>query len=214
MIATNPRTRIFLCRAGALGLALLLTAIGCKSKDGGGGTGGGRDPLVYGPNRIPPQNVPVPGRGGVGTTPKADPLIGAPTGRSDKSGAGYSNDASRFKGTYAPGLNTTPAALAGKLKDGDELKIDTPDNRVPLQPAGGVIPARAEETGAVDTLYQELKRFGIDAADRTLTREDGKYVFTATLNTNAGTKRLYKGVGDTAADSVKEVLQQVTLDRK
>ena len=91
MTANNPRTRTFCRRACAVGLAALLALVGCKSKDGGGAStgGGNRDPLVYGPNRIPPQNVPLNDRAGVPTKgTKTDPLIGAPTGRPGDKGVG------------------------------------------------------------------------------------------------------------------------------
>ena len=97
------------------------------------------------------------------------------------------------------------------------MKIDTPDNRVPLQPAGGVVPAAGDagETGsAVDGLYRELEQYGVKAADRSLGREDGKYVFRAAQVNANGTKRQYHGEGDTATDAVKQVLEQVMLDRK
>jgi hypothetical protein len=195
---------------------LLLALVGCKSREVNGNSGG-RDPLVYGPNRIPPQNVPLPDRGGIGTKGKTDPLIGAPTGKSDKGGVGYSNDPSRFKGTYVPGAGTTPAALAGKMKDGDELKIDTPDNRVPLQPSGGVVPTGGvgETATGVDALFRELEKYGVKREDRTLGRENGQYAFRASVPiSGSGAKRQYTGVGDTAGDAVKQVLDQVIADRK
>ena len=159
MTVDNPRTRAFF--RSAVGL-LLIAICGCKSDVGGGSPGGNRDPLVYGPNRIPPQNVPLPERGGVGKG-KTDPLIGAPTGKGDKSGVGYNDDPARFKGSHIPGPSTAPASLAGKSKDGDELKIDTPDNRVPLQPVGGVIPV--EGGTGVDALYRDLEKYG-ESEDR------------------------------------------------
>ncbi len=222
MTADNPRTRIFCRRAFAVGLVTLFALVGCKSKDGGGasaGGGGNRDPLVYGPNRIPPQNVPLPDRGGIGTKgTKPDPLIGAPTGRPGDKGVGYTTDPDRLKGPFIPGPGSTPAALAGngnnKKRDGDELKIDGPDNRVPLQPAGGIVPAGGNAESGLDGLYQELERFGVKPADRSLGREDGKYVFKAAVVNASGAKRQYNGVGDTATDAVKQVLEQVMLDRK
>ena len=115
MTTTNPRPRT-LCRL-ALSAGLVVSSAlvaGCKSKDGGSPVAKIRDPLVYGPNRIPPQNVPVPDRDGVGSKGTADPLIGSPTAASgDKNGVGYSDDPERFKGTYIPSESSTPAALAG-----------------------------------------------------------------------------------------------------
>ena len=212
MTAGNPRTRTFRYRACAVGLMALCAIVGCKSGDGSKGTGG-RDPLVYGPHRIPPQNVPVPS-GGVGEGHEGDPLLERPVGKNgDKSGVSYNDDPARFKGPHIPGPASTPAALAGKTKnDGDELKIDTPDNRVPLQPVGGVVPV--EGGSGVDALYRDLEKYGVRREDQSLTREDDKYLFRATITNANGTKRTYQGRGDTATDAVKQVLEQVTLDRK
>ena len=223
MTVPNPRTRTLGRRVGAAVLAVVLALAGCKSSgDGGSGGGAGksRDPLVYGPNRIPPQNVPLPDRGGLGAKGKADPLIGAPTGKSgDKSGVGYNDDPSRFKGPVVTGPGTAPASLAGKAKDGDELKIDD-DKRVPLTPAGGVttgIPRDpVPELGSgVDGLFSELEKYGAKRDDRSLGREGGQYVFQASVPIGGnGAKRQYTGVGATATEAVKQVLDQVVADRK
>ena len=208
MTAANPRTRTLCRRAGTAALMAVLALAGCKSSGGGdGGSGRGRDPLVYGPNRIPPQNVPVPDRGGIGSKGKTDPLIGAPTGKPlDKSGVGYSDGPERFKGPVVPGPGTTPAALAGK-KDGDELKIDGSENRVPLRPAGGVTPTAgvgpasefaggAEAGGGVDALFGELEKYGVKRDDRSLGRESGQYLFRASVPISGnGARRQYTGVG-------------------
>lgn len=216
MTADNPRTRTLRRYACAASFLALVALVGCRSSDGGKGSGGSRDPLVHGPNRIPPQNVPLPDRGGVGAKgPRADPLLERPVGKNgDRSGVGYNDDPTRFKKSHVPGPDTTPAALAGKSKDGDELKIDTPDNRVPLQPAGGVIPIESDGGLAVDGLLRELEKYGVKREDRTLAREEGKYVFRASVTNANGTKRQYTGAADTANDAVKQVLDQVVLDRK
>lgn len=222
MTATYPRARTPRRPAWAA-LAALLALAGCKSKDGGGGLGvfgrddppaRSRDPLVYGPNRIPPQNVPVPDRG-VGAKGKADPLTSPTAKPNDKTGVGYSNDPERFKGTYVPGLGSTPAALASKLNDGNELKIDAPDNRVPLRPAGDVRPAGNLEAGGdgTDALYAELEKYGVRRADRALRQEDGKFVFRAAIPWKDA-KRWYEGVGATSDEAVRQVLDQVVADRK
>lgn len=232
MTAVNPRTRTptTVRLAAAAGLAALLALSGCKStnKDGGGKdsattTGGKkRDPLVYGPTRIPPQNVPLPERDAIGRR-KGDPLT-TPTARSDRPGVGYSDDPERFKGTFIPGAGSTPAALAAKGRDGEELKIaDVPDNRVPLKLAGGVLPpgvgpgegVGGAAAGAVDPQFAELAKYGVKAEDRSLTQEDGQFVFRAAVPiSGSGAKRQYTGVGATAADAVKQVLDQVVADRK
>jgi hypothetical protein len=215
MMAVNGQQRSRLRLAGALSIAALVALAGCRSGEGGRGSGG-RDPLVYGPNRIPPQNVPLHDRGGVGAkNTKADPLLERPVGRNgDRSGFGYKDDPARFKGTHIPGPDTTPAALAGRVGDGEELKIDAPDNRVPLQPVGGAIPIESDSGLAIDGLLRELEKYGVRKEDRSLAREDGKYVFRASVTSPSGTKRAYQGRGDNANDAVKQVLEQVALDRR
>lgn len=224
MTATNPRPRTFHRSACAAGLAVLLALTGCKSKDGGGGIFGGgsspeksRDPLVFGPSRIPPQNVPVPDRGGVGSKGKSDPLTTPASKNGDKTGVGYSTDPERFKGTYIPGVGSTPASLASKLNDGNELKIDTPDNRVPLRPGGEVKPAGNFEAAGdgVEALYAELEKYGVKPANRRLTQEDGQYVFRASVPISGnGAVRGYEERGATANEAVKRLLDQVVADRK
>jgi hypothetical protein len=233
MTATNPRSRSLVRLAFAAGFAAVLALTGCKStKDGGSATtaGGKRDPLVYGPTRIPPQNVPLPDRGAVGAKgPKSDPLLDRPVGRgSERSGVGYSDDPSRFKGTYIPGPGTTPAAMAGNGVS-DELKIDgseNPDNRVPLRPVGGVRPAGGVGTGSaggagelgeggLQALYADLAKYGAKRDDMRLSQENGRHVFRASVPiSGSGAKCEYTGVGATPAEAVKQVLDQVIADRK
>ncbi len=221
MTATNPRTRTSCRRASAAWLVVLLALAGCKSTKDSDATAKNRDPLVYGSTHIPPQNVPVPDRNGIGAKgTKSDPLLDRPVGKSnDKTGVGYSDDPDRFKGTFIPGVGSTPAALAGKGrdKDGDELKIDTPDNRVPLRQVGGVEPAASVPAGdATEPLYTELAKYGSKPENRTLVRDDsGTYIFRASVPISAeGAKREYQGAGKTANDAVKQVLDQVVSDRK
>jgi len=219
MTATNPRSRTLPRLASVAGLAALLALAGCKStKDGDAApTGGRRDPLVSGP-RIPPQNVPLPERGGVAgaKNTKSDPLLERPVGRG---GSGYSDDPERFKGTFIPGAGSTPAAMASKFKDGDDLKIDDTDDRVPLRPAGGtagdrVTPAAAvvEPPADLDPLYAQLQRYDVAAADRSLKQENGRYVFRAAVPLRSGAKRHYEGIGTTPTEAVKQVLDQVATD--
>lgn len=215
MTTTNPRIRILARRACAAGLLALFGLVGCKSTEGGSAPKNKPgDPLVFGPSRIPPQNVPLPDRavanpkGG-----KPDPLLDRPVGRT---GAGYSDDPERFKGTYVPGPNSTPAAMAAKKTDGDELKIASPgDNRVPLRPVGGVQPAGANEVASnTEALYAELAKYGGKPIDRPVQREDGTYSFRASVPGTNGATRQYEGIGATAAEAVKQVLEQVGADRK
>jgi hypothetical protein len=229
MRVLNPQSR-FLCRRACLaGVVGLLALTGCKSRDGNGGNVGGnsqgkiRDPLVYGPTRIPPQNVPLPDR----ANGKSDPLT-SPVSKPTGTGVGYSDNSERFRGTFIPGQGTTPAALAAKPRDGEELKIaDVPDNRVPLRQAGGVLPdgevGRAGGTGAapesapagVESLFTELGKYGVTRSDRSLGQENGEWVFRAAVPISGnGARRQYTAVGKTAPEAVKQVLDQVVADRK
>ena len=198
--------------AFALIAAGLLALAGCKTnKDATGiGPGAGRknDPLVSGPKLIPRQDLLVPERG-VGTKGKSDPLTTQTGGRNDK--AGYNDDPERFKGTVLPGKLTTPASLAGRITDGEELKIEVPG--VTLQPAGGVLPFDAAE--GVSPLFDRLEKLGVKPADRTLDREGGKYVCRTSVVISAeGARRQYSGEGATAYEAVKQVVDQVAADRK
>ncbi|MCS7270806.1 MAG: hypothetical protein NZ703_06950 [Gemmataceae bacterium] len=213
-----------------LGCALLLLSsllAGCKSREGS--LGRGSDPLVYGPDRIPRQNVPLPERGSIGQT-RPDPLIGAPTGRTptrDTSG-GYTDDPARFRGLHTPGPATTPAGLAGRRDDEEGLKItELPPERVPLRPSGESAAPSASGTPAaappqpdslptagpaLETLYQELDRLGVPPDLRSLHREDGQYVFRAILPWD-GARRQYTGLGPTPVQAVRQILEQIRLDR-
>ncbi len=219
MTTQNPQFRM-LSKRGLLAAVVVLFALaGCKSRQGstGGvsnGNGKFRDPLVYGPSRIPPQNVPLPDRDG--TARGSDPLV-SPTSRTDsQSGARYSDDPNRFKGSFHPGANTTPAALAASRGDGEELKIADADNRVPLRQVGGVLPPGesapiAEEKP--DALLAALKRYGISPADQRMEREEGKYVFRASVPIGpTGARRQYQGIGATAEDAMKQVVDQIATD--
>lgn len=199
---------------GLLAVGLLALA-GCKSdKDsGGGGVGMGasrprdKDPLVVGPSKIPKQDLPVPDRAAGPRGGKPDPLT-SPTG----SKTGYTDDPERFKGTFLPGKASTPAALAGRGKDSDELRID---DGAPLTPAGGVLPGGAlEPAEGVSPLYGQLERYGVTPDDRTLTRENERYVFRASVVNSSGAKRQYTGIADTAPEAVRKVLDQIAVDRK
>ena len=190
--------------AFALSAAGLLALAGCKTDKDAKGAPVGRknDPLVSGPKLIPRQDLPVPERG-IGTKGKADPLTTPAGGRNDK--VGYTDDPERFKGTVLPGKLTTPASLAGRINNGEELKIDTPG--VTLQ-AGGVLPTDVGE--GVSELFNRLEKLGVKREDRTLEREDGKYVCRASVVINAeGARRQYEGKAEKAYDAVKQVVDQV-----
>lgn len=190
------------CAAGLLALA------GCKTdkdaKGAGANVARGKDPLVHGPTRIPRQDLPVPDRAtGPKGGPKLDPLT-MPTGGK----AGYSDDPERFKGTFIPGKGSTPASLAGRMpKDGEELKIDTPG--VPL--TGGTAEAPAD----VEPLLARLEKYGVAREDRTLDREGAQWVFRAAVPIREnGARRQYTGAGATAADAIKQVVDQIAADPK
>ena len=211
MTADTLRTRRLLRRmavaAGAVGLFAL---IGCKSdKDApGSNTGGIRDPLVYGPARIPKQDLPVPDRG---YGKNGRDILTTPTGSGGKA-AGYNDDPERFKGTYIPGEWTTPAALAGRIRDGEELKIESPG--VPLLPASGSDAAVPDFADAVSPLFAQLEKYGVMRDDRKLEREGGKYVFRASVPISGnGARREFTGVGVSAGEAVKQVLDQVVANR-
>lgn len=202
-------------RWAACTFVALVALAGCKSgKDAGGGGGGmgvsrnkDKDPLVFGPTKIPKQDLPLPDRAiGKG---KADPLT-TPTG----SKTGYMDGPERFQGTFIPGKSSTPAALSGRPKDKDDegLKID--DSGVKL--AGGTQPGGSlGEPEGVSPLYAQLERYGVTPQDRTLEREGGKYVFrAATVVTGNGARRQYVGMNENAVEAVRKVLEQVVADEK
>jgi hypothetical protein len=193
--------------------AALVALVGCKSNKESQGMGVSRgkdksDPLVYGPTKIPRQDLPIPDRA-TGGRGKPDPLT-SPTGGK----AGYSDDPERFKGTFIPGKPSTPAALAGRGKDDEGLRIDSPG--VPLTPAGGVLLGGAlEAPEGVAPLYTQLDKYGVTPQDRSLEREDGKYVFRASVQISGnGARRQYTGMADKAPDAVKQVIDQLASDPK
>lgn len=204
----NPRRLRRL--ALVLGAAGLFALVGCKTdkEAKGTGTGRGKDPLVYGPNLIPKQNVPLPDRA---TKGKNDPLT-SPTGAK----TGYSDDPERFKGVVVPGLHSTPAALAGRIKDGDELKI-ADGGGATLQPTGGpggFAPA-PEAPADAEPFLKQLEPYGVKAADRSFERDGANYTFRASVPISGnGAKRQYVATAPTARDAVKQVLEQVAADRK
>jgi hypothetical protein len=199
---------------GAAALALLLVAVGCKSKDGGGGGSGSltknnNDPLVMGPGRIPKQNIPIPDRGTAGKD--RDPLLGSPAGRAgdNKTGASYNSDPERWKnGPFIPSTASTPAALAGRPRDDEGLKIESPGG---VRPAGGTTTAGA--TRDTDGLIAELQKYGVKRGDYSFDRDGGNAIFRARVPIGDDRVREYTGQGPTPADAVRQVLEQVKSDR-
>jgi hypothetical protein len=195
---------------GTLALGALLAAVGCKSKDGGSGGGSmtkGNDPLVMGPGRIPKQNIPIPERGTAGKD--RDPLLGSPAGRAgdNKTGASYNADPERWKGPYIPGAGSTPAALAGRGRDDEGLRIESAGGGV--RPAGGALPA-----GDTDALLAELQKYGVKRGGYGFDRDGGNAIFRARVPIGDDRVREYTGQGPTPAEAVRQVLDQVKSDRR
>jgi hypothetical protein len=209
---TLPITRAVRHWAFAVSVACLIALAGCKTDKDTKGTGvaRGKDPLVYGPNLIPKQNVPVPDRA-TGPNGPVDPLT-VPTGGK----AGYNDDPERFKGTFIQGMSSTPAALASRIKDGEELKITDTTAGVKLTPASGTLPAGSlAPPEDVEPLLAQLEKLGVAREDRSLERENGKFTFRASVPLGGeGARRQYVGVGTTARDAVKQVLDQLANDPK
>jgi hypothetical protein len=198
----------------ACGFALLFA--GCKDKPTTGGIAK-HDPL-FGNGRIPPQNVPVPDRGSAaGNKAKPfDPLM-TPVGKDSKVGsAGYTEDPQRWKGgPFVPGSTSVPAALAGRTKDGEDLKIDDPKG-VPLRPAGGMMPAGdADLAASADVQLQQLREYGVAKGSYSFSRENGSIIFRANVpNPTTGATQGFTGSGATPGEAVKQVLDQVKASRK
>lgn len=198
--------------AGTLALALLLGAVGCKSKDGGSSGGLTKnDPLIGGPGRIPKQNVPVPDRGtATGIKGRGDPLLGSPTsGTRANAGVGFTDDPERWKkGPYVPGPGGSPAALAGRpMENGEGLKIDSPG--VGLTPVGGSQPVVSAPL-ANDAVFGELAKYGVKRGDYSLTREDGQVIVRVKVPiSESGPVRGFTGQGATEAVAVKQVVDQI-----
>lgn len=214
-----PRGRV----VAVLLAGVVVLVAGCKGRSGGmGGSGGGiargSDPLIRSGDLIRPTNVPVHDRGTAGGRGRTDPLV-APTGRTgERTGAGYTDDPERWKGSpYVPNMGGVPASLAGRDRDGDELKIDSGGTGVPLRPAGGVVPQRELAAGVeLDRLLAQLRTAGVGNQDYAFqTGEGGQVTFTARLpiNANGAVERL-TGQGATAAEAVQQVLDQIKADRK
>ncbi len=200
--------------AGTTVLALLLGAVGCKSKDSGGSGGSGmtkNDPLIGGPSRIPRQNVPVPDRAAAGPKHRVDPLLGSPTSSTRaNAGTGYTDDPERWKkGPYVPGPAGSPASLAGRPKDdGEGLKIEAPG--VGLTPVGGTLPSAPAPTIGSDATINELAKYGVKRGDFTLLREDGQVIVRVKVPLAAeGPVRSFTGQGATEAQAVKQVVDQI-----
>lgn len=206
----TPRLRAWVAVVCASGL---LALVGCKTDKEAKGTGvsnnKNKDPLVHGPTRIPRTDLPIPDRATGPKGGKVDPLT-MPTGGK----ASYTDDPERFKGTFIPGVGSTPASLAGRLKDGEELKIESPG--VTLTPASGTLTGGTlTPPEGVEPLFAELEKFGVTREDRTLEREGAGWAFRASVPISGnGARRQYTGNAASAPAAVKQVLDQIAADRK
>jgi hypothetical protein len=203
-------------------LCAVVFLVGCKSP--GGGVFGRRsnpdgnlvsrgDPLLGGA-RIPPQNLPVPGREGYWTRERKDPLLGSPAAR-DGTGERASKEGSKGSAIrrptkdepFRPGPGTTNAALAGHLAPDDTLSIG--DRRTPGRTASQVRDDSPEFVRAAE----DLRRLGATVGDPV--RAGSGYEVRASVPLgDAGVIRQYTGAGPTAAAAVKQVLDQIQSDRK
>jgi hypothetical protein len=198
--------------------------VGCKnSGSSGGGIFGRRsnpdgnlmsrgDPLLGGA-RIPPQDLPLPGREGYGARERRDPLLGSPAAR-DGTGERASKEGSKGSAIrqptkdepFRPGPGTTNAALAGHLVPDDTLSIG--DRRTPGRTA-----SQPRDNGAeFDRLTEDLRRLG--ATVSTPERTGNGYEVRASVPLgDAGRVRQYTGTGPTAAAAAQQVFEQIQSDR-
>lgn len=171
------------------------------------------DPLLGGA-RIPPQNLPVPGREGYGARERRDPLLGSPAAR-DGTGERAGKDSSKGSAIrrptkdepFRPGPGTTNAALAGHLVPDDTLSIG--DRRTP----GRTASQPHDDGPEFERVADELRQLGatVGASARV---GDGYEVRASVPRGDAGVVRQYTGAGPTAAAAAKQVLDQIKSDRK
>src|SRR5581483_10873998 len=214
--AVSPR-RLRPAVAAAVCAAALLA--GCRNSDGFLGRKSGpegalasRDPLLGG-TRIPPQNLPVPGKDGYGARERRDPLLGAPAGRDgagERAGQGDGKGSAKRGPTkdepFRPGPGTTNAALASHLVPDDTLSIG--DRRAPGRPTS----RPADGDPEFELVADELRRCGatVEPAARV---GDGYEVRASVPLDGPGLIRQYTGAGPTPAAAAKQVLDQVKADR-
>ena len=222
-------------RHAYLTLCLPLLAAGCKSADKGGPLGfgvfgskdatptsaGGQraavDPLLTN-GRIPPQNLPVPGKDG-NTLAGRDPLFGSPAARDDRpertdrtaangnrapvKQAGETSSIPRVSVPYRPTRGTTPAALAARIDPRDPA-YQVGDDPPPLS-----LP-RADRTA------EELKRLGVVVTPPAVER--GEYVCRGEVELDPdgrpGVRRAYEATGATREAALRQLLEQVRGDLK
>ena len=210
--------------AAWVGVCAVLAAMGCKGTGGKNESGmaRGNDPLLG--HRIPPQNLPVPGRDAVGSREGRDPLLGSPTGekrgeRAAKPGENGSASLPPRPGEpYRPSRGTTNAALAAPLKT-DDGELSVGDRRPTGAVTGrGPVPFRTDDSKAGGMTFAEiageLRRYGAKVGEPE--REGNGHVLHAEVPLdpdNPGRLRWYEGAGATPAAAAKQILDQVKGDR-
>jgi hypothetical protein len=191
----------------------VLPATGCKLFDRSGTDRPGRyarddrpDPLLGGV-KIPPTDLPIPGKDAYGKE-RRDPLLGSPTGRDDRTSR-------TTRDPFRTGPETTVAGLTGRLTPGDEAP-GIGDRREPVIPAGGVPLTRPAPTSTakLDDVTAELKRFGGTWTEPV--KESGEYLFRVDVPVEGGADgavRRYQGSGASAAAAAADALAQIKTDR-
>lgn len=231
----RPRWSLAVCAAVGL-------LAGCKSSksDGGlmrgmgmGGKTGSLtsrgDPLLGGA-RIPPQNLPIPGRGE--SAQSRDPLLGRPrttgdtgTERTARGDAGKEQASIRRDDPYRPTKSQTNAALAGRIISPDDtLSIG---DRIPeVTPASGTdgpAPFRLPGGGtfidgmASSEVAEALRKLGATAEPPERTANGFAIRVTVPIGQagadgRPGLIRQYEGIGPTAAAAAADALNQIRSD--
>jgi hypothetical protein len=204
-------------------LVAVLLAAGCKSSGGGGAKSAGLmsrgDPLLGA--RIPPQNLPTSGKDAYTSRERRDPLYGIPSTAEDKPRDEKVSKPLNEKGNatsslprntkddpFRRGVTTTPAALAGRIEP-DDSTLSIGDRRPTVIPAGAV------RDGSFDAVAAELRKLGAKVGEPE--REKGRFVVRCEVPIDAddpGRLRWYEGAGSTPAAAAKQLLEQVTADRR
>ena len=225
---------------------LLAGGAGCKNSRGGWLRGGGgsaddgiarNDPLLGGA-RIPPQNLPIPGKDSYGSRGTRDPLLVSPAGLEDRgtkatqqtpdkpaNAKGDGTTASRPRDgrePWRPGPEATNAALAAGLRPddsvlsiGDRRPVGTPaSNPVPLRPRGTPASATAGAAAGIESFTAALQQLG--AKWEPPVRDGDLFVMRADVPIAAdapGLVRRYEGAGPTPAAAAQQLVEQVRGDR-
>ena len=209
-------------------MAAMLCAValvsGCRHSNGAGVPSASprNDPLLSGA-RIPPQNLPVPGRDGYANRDKKDPLLGTPTKTDDKQDRSVpvkgqeknlpdNGSAKAPREPYRPGPSSTTAALAGRLPY-DDTTLSIGDRRPASQLASQ--PKSGNTEADFDRVTGLLKKMG--ATWEPVTTENGQSVFRVDVPIDPdqpGRIRRYEGVGPTPATAAEQALQQIRGDRE